>query len=290
MLTSLSADKPALAPLKKISAVPLAEVDVRDHPGVQNREALGHVLPRRHTRRIDPLGDEFLSIAAEEAHGGIVLTFRYRWTHGRITPMEHEDPRAAAPPSMRRRLWIGVAAAAIVVAGIGTAWLLRSGGDPEPSPPLIQSLQDLATNADAVPSQAELAPQFAVPTLVGSGFSLRDHLAGDGRPVILNLWASWCFPCRAEMPTLDAFQDAHPEVAVVGVAVQDDQTAAEEFAKEIGVDYIIGFDDKDVVNAEYAPLGLPATFWISSDGRIAKRLFGTLTEDSLEEDLAVFSG
>jgi len=196
---------------------------------------------------------------------------------------------------------MAVVAAVIVVIGVVLISLLLAGGGSasdsatteeltaEPSPPLVESLQDLAATAGATPAAEDAAPDFSVPTLIGEGFTLSDHLATDGRPVILNLWASWCFPCREEMPTFDAFQIAHPEVAVVGVAVQDDQVAAEEFAVEIGVGYTIGFDEKDVVNTEYSPLGLPATFWISEDRQIVKRLFGLVTDESLEADLSFFS-
>lgn len=206
---------------------------------------------------------------------------------------DQDDTHDASTPASRwsHRTVLAIAVAVALVLGLGTAWVIQDDDPPpEAQPAAIPSLQDLAETADATPGDEEPAPDFAVPTLDGTGFTLSDHIAGDGRPVILNLWASWCFPCRAEMPTLDLFQDAHPEVAVVGVAVQDDSVAAEDFANEIGVDYVIGFDEKDRVNVEYAPLGLPATFWISADGQIVKRLFGTLTEDSLEADLSVFAG
>ena len=58
----------------------------------------------------------------------------------------------------------------------------------------------------------EPAPIFSVETQEGE-FSLSEHIATDGRPVFLNLWASWCFPCREEMPAIDRAAAAHPEVA-----------------------------------------------------------------------------
>lgn len=134
---------------------------------------------------------------------------------------------------------------------------------------------------DTGPSSNEIAPIFAVDTADGGQFSLSEHLAEDGRPVFLNLWASWCFPCREEMPAIDEASRLHPEVAFIGVAVQDSRSDAEDFVEEIGVSYTIGFDDEDAVDDGYAPLGLPASYIISSDGVILERIFGKVTQEDL---------
>ncbi|MEN8041517.1 MAG: TlpA disulfide reductase family protein [Actinomycetota bacterium] len=133
---------------------------------------------------------------------------------------------------------------------------------------------------------AEIAPSFVVPTMDGQ-FSLAEHLASDGRPIFLNLWASWCFPCREEMPAIDESSQAFPEVAFVGVSVQDARTDAEAFAEEIGVTYIIGFDEQNDVDAAYQPLGLPASYIIDSNGIIVERIFGKVTEEDLAAKFAL---
>jgi len=137
--------------------------------------------------------------------------------------------------------------------------------------------------------QAEIAPIFAVETMDGT-FSLSDHLANDAKPVFLNLWASWCYPCREEMPAIDAAADAHPEVTFIGISVQDARDDATAFAEEIGVDYTIGFDDDGSVDAAYSPLGLPASFIISADGVILERIFGKVTAEDLDEKFAKYFG
>jgi cytochrome c biogenesis protein CcmG, thiol:disulfide interchange protein DsbE len=152
-----------------------------------------------------------------------------------------------------------------------------------------------ASSPDDVPTsssdggQAELAPIFEVETMDGV-FSLSDHLARDGRPVFLNLWASWCYPCREEMPAIDAAARRHPEVAFIGVAVQDARDDATSFAEEIGVDYPLGFDDGGEVDGAYAPVGLPASFIISSEGVILERIFGRVSEADLDEKFAEYFG
>lgn len=136
---------------------------------------------------------------------------------------------------------------------------------------------------------SEIAPIFAVETTRGD-FNLSDHLASDGRPVFLNLWASWCFPCREEMPAIDRSAAANPGVKFLGVSVQDSRDDAVAFGNEIGVTYELGFDDDDAVNDAYNPLGLPASYIISADGIILEEIFGKVTEEDLAEKFAEHFG
>ena len=129
-----------------------------------------------------------------------------------------------------------------------------------------------------------------MPTLEGAPFSLAAHLNGEGTPVVLNLWASWCTPCRAEMPAIDAAAARHPGVKFVGVAVQDDNQAAEDFARELGVTYTIGLDERDEVNALYPTFGLPVTYVISAEGVILQPIFGELEEAQLDAVIATWFG
>lgn len=146
------------------------------------------------------------------------------------------------------------------------------------------------TSDQGYPAEAELAPQFSVPTSSGEDFSLAEHQANDGRPVFLNLWASWCFPCREEMPAISAASETFPDIKFIGVAIQDNRADAEAFADEIAVAYTVGFDTENAVNVDYNPLGLPASYIISSDGIILERIFGKVTERDLEEKFAKYFG
>lgn len=166
-----------------------------------------------------------------------------------------------------RRFLVLVATIAVVVAACG--------GSDEPASPSE--------------AEAEIAPIFAVETTDGE-FSLSDHLANDGRPLFLNLWASWCFPCREEMPAIDASAAAHPGVEFIGVSVQDSRADAESFADEIGVTYLLGFDDEGAVDAAYAPLGLPASYIISAEGIILETILGKVTEEDLADKFDQYFG
>lgn len=128
----------------------------------------------------------------------------------------------------------------------------------------------------------EAAPDFNLNLFDGRTFTLSDHLARDGRPVVMNFWASWCVPCRVEMPAFDAVARRHPEVLFLGVAVQDTESAARQFAEEIGVSYPLGSDEDGVIASRYPILGLPTTWLITADGIIAAKWAGQLHEASLE--------
>ncbi|NNC74282.1 MAG: TlpA family protein disulfide reductase, partial [Acidimicrobiia bacterium] len=112
----------------------------------------------------------------------------------------------------------------------------------------------------------------------------------DGRPIFLNLWASWCPPCRAEMPAIDAVAQRHPNVLFLGIAVQDDPVAAEEFAREVGVSYPLGIDERDIVDASFGVLGLPTSYLISGEGVILTEIIGEVDEERIDGVLASFLG
>lgn len=127
----------------------------------------------------------------------------------------------------------------------------------------------------------ETAPDFTVELLDGGSFTLSEHLAEDGRPLILNLWASWCPPCRAEMPGISAYATANPDIAVLGVAVEDRLEPALEFAEEVQVSYPLGFDEGDFWD-DYRTIGKPATYFINPDGTIASLWVGVVNEEILD--------
>jgi thiol-disulfide isomerase/thioredoxin len=168
----------------------------------------------------------------------------------------------------------------IVVALVGAA--CSSSGTASDDLP---DLDDVA-GAEAAQGHGNAAPDFTVMTLDGAGFTLFDHLADDGRPIFLNMWASWCPPCRAEMPDIDAASQSHEDVLFIGIAVNDDPADSTEFATSIDIGYTIGFDEEGAVSTAYEVVGLPASYVISSDGNILEQVFGSVTEEDIDEILA----
>ena len=177
----------------------------------------------------------------------------------------------------RRTLWAVATLAALVMAT--ASWQLNASSD---APTAIDAFN---ATADAAARQ-DRAASFTVTLREGGDFDLDQHLATDGRPVLLNLWASWCIPCRNEMPLLDDVAPTYSDVMFLGVAVNDTRNNAADFADEMSVTYPIAFDTDSVVLANYPAPAMPVTYVISSDGVVAGRYFGELDTDRIDELLA----
>jgi cytochrome c biogenesis protein CcmG/thiol:disulfide interchange protein DsbE len=108
------------------------------------------------------------------------------------------------------------------------------------------------------------------------------HLADLGRPAVVNVWASWCLPCRSEAPLLDqAHEQYRGKIAFIGLAVQDNQTDARGFLDEFGLEFDHFFDrDREVVN-HYGGIGTPVTFFFAPNGELVKAHSGILDERTL---------
>lgn len=203
-------------------------------------------------------------------------------TTANLAPMDEQNDRGYRPSASTWVLLIGVFLGAVAIT-------LVLGTSSDPVETTFPDLGDLTAQDPNVPGNHDAAPTFALQTILGDTFDLESHITEKDMPVVLNLWASWCAPCRAEMPAIDTAAKRHPEVQFVGVAVQDDADKALSFAEEIGVSYTLAIDDGTVEEA-YPVLGLPATFFIDSDGIIVKRHFGVVTTESLADDIAELFG
>lgn len=117
----------------------------------------------------------------------------------------------------------------------------------------------------------------------GPPVSLTDY---RGRLVVLNFFASWCAPCRQEMPGFQAVNvRLGARVAFVGVNHQDARSPALDLLEETGVTYPSGFDPRGSVAAAYGLYGMPTTLFISPEGRVVERRTGEMSERELEGTL-----
>lgn len=126
------------------------------------------------------------------------------------------------------------------------------------------------------------APDFTLDSLTGAPITLSDL---RGQVVILNLWASWCPPCRAEMPALNAayqkLRDYGLVVLGVNTTVQDDEAAAREAVQEWGLTFPVVLDRDGAVGQAYRLQAMPSTFFIGRDGRIRDIVFGGPMSEAL---------
>ncbi|MCX6432724.1 MAG: TlpA disulfide reductase family protein [Actinobacteria bacterium] len=138
------------------------------------------------------------------------------------------------------------------------------------------------------PDEREALPPVSGPTTDGSTLAVSDL---QGRVVVLNSWASWCAPCRDEVPVFVAIaEQADPaQVAVVGLDVNDDPAAAAAFEQDLGMTYpsIVDADGSILATIPgVPPTAIPSTVVIDRDGRIAARIIGEADQKELSSIIA----
>jgi thiol-disulfide isomerase/thioredoxin len=108
-----------------------------------------------------------------------------------------------------------------------------------------------------------------------------------GKAVIVNFWASYCGPCKKEMPRLQraAQRWAGKDVEVVGIDTIDNHRAARDFARKHGVTYPIGFDDVAETADRYGVSYTPTTFFVDRRGLIVKRVLASMSDDQIDTQL-----
>lgn len=121
------------------------------------------------------------------------------------------------------------------------------------------------------------APAYAATTLDGAPAALADH---RGKVVLLNVWATWCAPCREEIPYLQSLYDEHAAHGLEIIGVSVDAEGTEEtirgFQKDFGMRYPIWLDPDERVQTLYMALGVPATYLIDRQGVLRWKHLGTV--------------
>ena len=179
-------------------------------------------------------------------------------------------PPAYSPHARRNALVIIVVVVAVAAMLIGGQYLARKGE------------RSGAITAGG-PKPGTAAPNFALQSLSGQTVHLSDF---HGKAVLLNFWATWCEPCKLEMPWFVELEKQYgPQgLEVVGVAMDDSgKDNITKFAKDMGVNYPVLLG-KESVGDEYGGLPyLPTSFYIDRDGKVVARVFGLRSRSDIED-------
>jgi cytochrome c biogenesis protein CcmG/thiol:disulfide interchange protein DsbE len=193
-----------------------------------------------------------------------------------MTPDEASDDGARpAPLSQRpRRRWLRWTAGSVAVIAVG-AWALVAGSRLGQDPTLVKS-----------PLLGKPAPAFELPLLDGDGSISSSDL--QGRPYVVNFWASWCVPCREEAPVLQSFHERWSDrgVVMLGVVYQDTASEAREFRDEFGLTFPQALDPDGIAALDFGVFGIPETYVVDADGIVMAKFIGAVGPTSLDNALA----
>ncbi|MFW5973320.1 MAG: TlpA family protein disulfide reductase [Bacteroidota bacterium] len=186
----------------------------------------------------------------------------------------------------------GIVIAVLVMAAVVIAvFLFRDEADPDDRAPVeIETLDELPERPVGETRDSEFeateAPDFELERLEGGSFRMSDH---RGEVVVVNFWATWCGPCRFEIPEfIELYEEYHEEgLTIVGISTDDDFDVVRPFAEEMGINYPIVIDEGDVSSAFGGIYGLPTTFLVDREGMVRERILGLVSRSTLEPRLQI---
>lgn len=178
---------------------------------------------------------------------------------------------AAAPDSKGRfsRTQLLIAAGSVAVVVVVVAGIVAARGT-GPAQPIISSSGDSITISGTDP-------------ITGSAVSLADYA---GKPVVLNVWGSWCEGCIAEAADLQRFVEAHPEAQMIGIDINDTKDGARAFYAQWGWKHPSIDDPRGEISKSLGLQGTPTTFFLDSSHRVVTRIVGETDFAGFEQGLA----
>ena len=134
-------------------------------------------------------------------------------------------------------------------------------------------------------SYIKQSDRIAAPELSGMTLSGKNYTFSGGQVAVVNVWASWCAPCRAEAPTLKALSEKYTDVAFIGILTRDNPVNAEAFERRFAIPYPTLIDDSVLIGFRKSlpANAIPSTVVIDKSGNVAARISGEVTVASLSE-------
>jgi len=139
-------------------------------------------------------------------------------------------------------------------------------------------------NQDEKPAGAKVgapAADFTLEDLEGNKVSLSDY---KGKKVFLNFWATWCEPCKQEMPEMEKIHETYEDVVVLAINL-DTEKDIQGFMDEHGLTFQALLDVDEEVNDQYEVVSIPTSFFIDEEGIIRKKIVGVLDYEKMEENI-----
>jgi thiol-disulfide isomerase/thioredoxin len=210
--------------------------------------------------------------------------------------MEQQDPvtpESTPPPASSNKMrMIAVAVTAVALLAISIPFVFQAHQD-DPAPVAAQGAVTPAASHDIAGAEtaacmADAKPanwDFKLKNLEGQEVELASF---KGKVVLLNFWATWCGPCKAEIPGFIELQEKYKDkITIVGYSVDDSAELAKKYAAEYKMNYpiLLGEGREDVQDA-YGPIwGIPASFLISKDGKVCRKHMGIAPKAVFEKEL-----
>ena len=210
-----------------------------------------------------------------------------------MTDMEHVPPPSSSSSSVRT---VAIVATVIALLGLSIPFTWGGHDDASGEPITAPLLDPVAAHASSAPEEfeqgdaacmanAKPATDFTLPGLDGKAVKLSAY---KGKVVLLNFWATWCGPCKAEIPGFVELQTQYKnDLVIVGLSVDDPADKAKAFADQYKVNdpMVLGLGHDEIQDA-YGPIyGIPASFLISRDGKVCKRHLGIAPKSQFEREI-----
>ncbi len=202
------------------------------------------------------------------------------------------SPEGAAPSGGSKMRMVAIAATALALLGISIPFVWQPSAESNPVASIAADVKPAASHGAAAATAACMADpkpanfDFSYKDLDGKNVALSSY---KGKVVLLNFWATWCGPCKAEIPAFVELQQQYGDkLAIVGFSVDDTAEQARAFADQYKINYpILLGEGREELQDAYGPIwGIPASFLISKDGLVCRKHLGIAPKSVFDKEIA----